>query len=132
VKHAVALILLCWAPAVAAQEAQPVQVYARDRGLWLGPLPLCSESVASVTFVQDEAGFPQLSISLRPQWRLALERLTTRFVARQIPVRLNGRTVTAPVITEPITDGAVAISGGEAGLLVRMRAATRLPCRRRR
>jgi len=117
-----ALPLLCLTAAPASAHTQRP---ANNHGLWIGPLPACAGTVASVRVEMDMMGQPQAVLTFRPAWRSALRRETRR-------LRLDGRVLVAPVVREPIAGGKVALSGLAARQAGRMRAASLRPCPRRR
>lgn len=113
------LIAILLASAAAPQPA-------KAKGLWIGNLALCRDSVASVS-EHLEGPDAVLHIALAPARARHLERLTARRVGKKLPIRFNGRIVSAPVIREPLLGGRIAISG--AGLpLAAIAEAARKPC----
>lgn len=126
----VSLLLACLA--AAAPAAAPAQRPVQGRGLWIGPIPVCAGTVASVTVGPDEVSEEWLSaiVTFRPAWRAALLRETRRRVGRQMQVRLDGRVLMAPYVREPITGGVVSLSIATARQGERIRAAALRPCAR--
>ena len=99
---------------------------ARDKGLWIGNLALCRDSVSSVT---AEAWGPDtvLHLALAPGREKDLARLTARRVGKKLPIRFDGRIISAPLVREPLLGGRIAISG--AGLpYAAIAEAARRPC----
>ncbi|MEA3017582.1 MAG: hypothetical protein QOI38_2304 [Sphingomonadales bacterium] len=83
-----------------------------ERGLWLGGIPLCRETVAEALVTADDIdGSPALALTLRRELRAALERETKGRVGEVLPIRLDGRILSAPVVREPLTAGWVQLSG---------------------
>ena len=80
------------------------------KGLWIGNLALCRDSVAFVEAAAEGPG-PVLHIALAPGFERHLERLTAKRVGRKLPIRFDGRIVSAPLIREPLTGGRIALSG---------------------
>ncbi len=122
------LLLACLAVAAPAQRA------AQSRGLWIGPIPACAGTVASVAVGPDEVAEDWLRavVTFRPAWRAALLRETERRVNRPMPVRLDGRVLMAPIVREPITGGMISLSPVTARQGERIRAAARRACSRGR
>ncbi|HVQ10204.1 MAG TPA: hypothetical protein VMS43_17440 [Allosphingosinicella sp.] len=129
---AIALLLLCLAAAVPAAAQAPRA--GASRGLWIGPIPACAGTVASVAVGPDEVAEDWLSaiITFRPAWRAALLRETRRRLNRPMPVRLDGRVLMAPIVREPIAGGMISLAPVTARQGERIRAAARRPCARGR
>lgn len=83
---------------------------AGGRGLWVGPIHVCRDAAQVITGT-DRRGEATATITLRPELRARLERETGRRVGRPMPVRLNGRTISAPTVMEPLTAGVVMLYG---------------------
>ena len=99
---------------------------AKAEGLRIGSLALCRDSVASVS-EHLEGPDAVLHIALAAGREKQLERLTAGRVGKKLPIRLDGRIISAPLIREPLTGGRIAISG--AGLpFAAIAAAARAPC----
>jgi preprotein translocase subunit SecD len=74
-----------------------------------GPLAL---SVARAYVVTEEAtGRPALSLTLSPESTKSFADFTNAHVGRQVDLRIDGKTVMAPTIRDPILKGEVAVSG---------------------
>ena len=118
--------------AAAAPVAAGAQRAAQSRGLWIGPVPACAGTVAGVTIGADEFG-AQLNVNMtfRPAWREALGRETSRQVGRPMIMRLDGRTISSPIVREAITGGVIALAGFTPRQAERVRAAALRPCARR-
>lgn len=98
-------------PLLALAAASPETAEA-ERGLWLGTIALCRETVADAVLAADELdGRPALALTLRPELRTALERETKGRVGEPLPLRLDGRVLAEPVVREPLTAGGVHLSG---------------------
>jgi hypothetical protein len=125
-----ALLLACLA--AAAPAAAPAQRPAQSRGLWIGPIPACAGTVAGVTVGVDQVSEDWLSaiVTFRPGWRAALLRATRGLVGREMPVRLDGRVLMAPMVREPITGGMISVAPVTARQGERIRAAARRRCPR--
>ena len=113
-----ALIALLLASSPSQQEAA--------KGLWIGDLALCRDSVASVE-TTAEGPDAVLHIALAPGREKHLARLTSKRVGKKLPIRFDGRIVSAPLIREPLTGGRIALSGRDVPLQAIARAA-RAPC----
>ena len=95
-------------------------------GLWIGNIALCRDGVTSVG-AQGGGPEPVLHIALASAQARDLARLTAGRVGKKLPIRLNGRIVSAPLIREPLLAGRIALSG--AGLpLAAIAEAARRPC----
>lgn len=84
---------------------------AAMRGLWLGPLHLCAGTVQAIEEGKDEQQMPRILIRFAPAMAEAVRTETTKRVNAQLPILLDGRTLTAPVVREPITGGEISIAG---------------------
>lgn len=102
---AATLIATTVVPATAAAPA-------RERGLWVGSIHLCSDTVEAAEAGPDPySGSPTLTITLKPELRDRLRRETEPMVNRQISVRLDGETVMEPNVNEPLVFGALSLHG---------------------
>lgn len=109
--------------------AAPPPPADESRGLWVGPIHLCRDTVlASKVSDTEEGPFPSLVVTLRPDLRDELRRETERRVARTMPIRLDGRVISEPVVHEPITGGVLAIAGTSADETEAIQDAVRRPC----
>jgi hypothetical protein len=118
--------------AAAAPAVAPAQRSAQNHGLWIGPIPACAGTVADVAAAPDHSGELSAILTLRPAWRAALRRETTRLLDRPMPVRLDGRTLMAPIVREPIAGGLIALSPVTARQAERIGRAAARPCPRER
>lgn len=96
---------------------------ASERGLWMGGIQLCRETVASARIAPDPHGVATLAVVLRPAARTLFERETAASVGRTMPIRLDGRVLLAPIVNEPITGGHAQIAAPAADLRAARRAA---------
>jgi hypothetical protein len=114
---------------LALAAASPPEAGA-ERGLWLGGLELCRETVAAAELASDDIdGSPALSVALEPALRAALEEETRGRVGEVLPIRLDGRILAEPVVREPLTAGIVLLTGLGDDAAAVQRAALG-PCRR--
>ncbi len=106
-----------------AQPSEPA------RGLWIGPIHVCRDTAeTSVAGAKDHDPVASLIITLRPELRAQLRRETERLVGSAMPIRLDGKLISAPTVLEPLTGGAVSIAGVSAEETRAIRAAIRRPC----
>lgn len=81
-------------------------------GAWLGPLSICSDMTATTRLSVDEwSGLPVLIIDLDERLHAALAELTAGMIAKPLPLRIDGRTIIAPYVNEPITKGSLQVTG---------------------
>lgn len=109
----------------------PVAAPAADErsGLWVGPIHLCRDTVSDSAVSDAEEGpLPSLVVTLRPELRAELQRETERRVASTMPIRLDGKLISEPMVHEPITGGVLALSGTSAQETDAIQAAIRGPC----
>jgi hypothetical protein len=123
-RFAVPSLLILALASVAAGAGARVPARA---GLWLGPLPVCSETVDHVALVDDH-GWPSLLVTFKPEWRLRLERETTARLRHHMPIRLDGRIVLAPNVYEPITGGIIRLNGSSRAETEALQRAAARPC----
>ncbi len=111
------------APAPAgAQPADPA------RGLWIGPIHACRDTAGSNAAGPKDDPFAGLIIILQPKLRAILRRETARLVGTAMPIRLDGKLISAPIVLEPITGGALSLSGPADERANAIQAAIRRPC----
>ena len=105
---------------------------ASMRGLWFGPLHLCGDAVLAVSEARDEQDQRTIIVHFSPAMAEAVRTETTRRVNSELPIVLDGRTVVAPVVREPIAGGVIALAGeplaGVEGGVEALRAAAARPC----
>ncbi|HEV2818113.1 MAG TPA: hypothetical protein VGW40_12930 [Allosphingosinicella sp.] len=117
----------CLAP-LAPEPAAPPPADG-SRGLWVGPIHLCRDTAESaVADSEDRGPFPSLIVTLRPELRAELERESGRLVGGAMPIRLDGKLISEPVVREPLTGGVLALSGQSAEETQAIEAAIRQPC----
>ena len=81
-------------------------------GVWLGPLAICKTGLVETRLVIDEySGMPSLIIDLDGELRDDLAKLTAEWVGQQLPLRIDGRALIAPIVHEPITAGSLQVWG---------------------
>ncbi|HYG28897.1 MAG TPA: hypothetical protein VD887_01645 [Allosphingosinicella sp.] len=116
--------------AAAAPAPAPSVEAAPGRGLWIGAIELCRETVAAARLTPDPIdGAPALYVLLRPEVHPLLERETAARVGRTLALRLDGRTLSEPVVREPIAGGHAQLTGLGPEAAAARRAALG-PCRR--
>lgn len=134
-KPPVALLLLFASAAVpAAGRAGDDRLSAQfprvegERGLYVGSIRVCRDTVAQVKQVTDPGGYPALQILFTPAAAARLRSETAGLVGRQMSIRIDGRTIMAPNVLEEISGGTVHISGAAPHGVPGMRRAARSPC----
>lgn len=118
------------APAALGTQTDDAVCAATDRtpecgpGVWLGPLAICESGLVTTRLLNDEySGLPVLIIDLDGRLRDALAKLTADRVGQPLPLRIDGRTLIAPVVNEPIVAGSLQVSGPDMPELERLRLA---------
>jgi hypothetical protein len=94
----------------AAAPGEPAAAAAGERGLWVGAIQLCRDTVESASAVIDVDGSPAVTFLLKPAARARLAEETRRQIGRRLPIRLDGRTLAEPVVNEPILGGMAQVS----------------------
>lgn len=100
-----------------------------QKGLWMGAVPLCRGTVATVQSTSRYKGDVAMVLALREEMRGRIEVETTRYERRPLPIRVDGRAIAAPVVEMPITGGAVELHLDSRAVARRLQAAARAPCR---
>ena len=121
---------------------RPDQVIAfQDAGLdhWmgflLGPVVVDNDGVSKASTAFGEGGRPIVTATLTDEAAVRFADLTRKAIGRRIAITLDGKVLTAPVVTSPITDGRIQITLGEGGrdeantlaLVLKVRAALPVP-----
>ena len=117
--------------AVPAIQAAPAAAPPEDesRGLWIGPIHACRDTAESaVADDADHGHFVELIVTLRPSLRAQLQRETERLVGSAMPIRLDGKLISEPIVREPLTGGVLSLAGGSAEEAEAIRAAIARPC----
>jgi preprotein translocase subunit SecD len=96
----------------------------RRRGLWFGSLRICAARSAESG---EPHGLPSLALFLDPRQADSLRRVTEERVGQPLALWLNGEAISAPNIHEPITGGALLITG-RADSFGAVAAAAKAPC----
>ena len=105
-----ALACLCADPEPISLPAQPDAT--QEQGLWIDELEICSAEPVTAEQGFDEWGnVPVVNLRLPPALAQRFAALTARKVGQPLAIRYNGRTISAPIVNEPITAGQVQISG---------------------
>lgn len=107
--------------AVCRADAPPLQC---GPGFWIGPLEICSWGPINPRLSHDEySGMPVLVIQLDEGLQYALAAVTAERIGQHLPFRLDGRTLTNPVVSEEIMSGELQISGPDMEELAQLQAA---------
>ena len=102
---------------------------AMEKGLWIGPMPLCATSVQmAAPDTSAYSGEPLVNIKLSELAAQSFTKMTHASVGRTIAIRYNGVVLSAPIVNEPIYGGAVQISGVEQDDIGRIIEASKAPC----
>jgi preprotein translocase subunit SecD len=90
-------------------------------GFWIGPLAICAEGSVDAKMSFDEwSGLPVLLIRLDDRLADALATLTAERIGQRLPIRVNGRTLTDPMVRDAIPGGSLQISGPDMEELMRL------------
>lgn len=82
------------------------------KGIWIGSLALCDAGpVKAETRIDANDGLPVVNIALSALLRDALAELTAANIGKPLPIRVDGKVVSAPNVNEPIRGGELQISG---------------------
>jgi preprotein translocase subunit SecD len=101
----------------------------RERGLWIGPIQVCRDTAESaVAGTEPYSALSNLNVTLKPGQRARLQAETERLVGSAMPIRLDGRVISEPIVYEPITGGVLSLAGLAGEEADAIRAAIREPC----
>lgn len=81
------------------------------RHLVFGDTPFAATDIASAEPGFSEMGMPVVNIRLTPAGRALFGETTKRWLGKPMPIRLDGRILSEPVVVEPILGGEIQISG---------------------
>ncbi len=95
---------LAWLLVAAAlpPEQEAERATGMERGLWIGPIPVCRDTVERAEIGTDAFGTSGLTLTFAPHVKPLLLRETTVRAGESVPVRLNGRVIMEPHVPEPI------------------------------
>jgi hypothetical protein len=113
---------------IAELDAQAVGAEDRAVGAWIGPIRLCADTVAAALIDTDIDGIAILSLTFRPDSAPLLGRETVRRLNARLPVILDGRSVSEPMVMEPILGGVIQIRGPDGPELEAIRRAALGSC----
>lgn len=113
----------------------PSSGVGRWMGYLLGPVVVDNDGVARASTAWDEGGRPLVTATLTEAASIRFAELTRGSIGRQIAITLDGKVLTAPYVTSPITDGRIQITLGKGGqdeantlaLVLKVRAALPVP-----
>lgn len=107
-----AIALLACPALLAAQEPAKDEVPTPEKGIWIGSLALCDAGPVKAEARTDaNDGLPVVNIALSATLRDALAELTAANIGKPLPIRVDGKVVSAPNVNEPIRGGELQISG---------------------
>jgi hypothetical protein len=113
---------------IAELDARAVSAEDRAHGAWIGPIRLCGDTVAGAIIDRDIDGMAILSLTFRPDSAPLLGRETLRRLNARLPVILDGRSVSEPMVMEPILGGQIQLRGPDAPELEAIRRAALGSC----
>ncbi len=94
-----------------------------ERGVWIGPLKLCRDTVRSTERGLDtDTGQPRLLMKLTKEAGISFASITSQSINRRLPVRLNGVIISSPTVFERMEEGSLQIIGPESAVLDSVRA----------
>jgi preprotein translocase subunit SecD len=94
-----ALLLIVSAPA-----------FAQARSFSVGGMAIAEADIVDARGLPDAMGNATLQVTLTASAAEGLAKLTAK-VGQELPIVLDGKTISSPMIVEPITGGAFMISG---------------------
>ena len=90
----------------------PQPAGSQEQGLWIDALEICSAGAVTAEPGFDErTNWPVVNLRLSPILAERFAALTARKVGQPLAIRYNGRTISEPIVNEPIPGGQVQISG---------------------
>ena len=108
--------------------AAPPGPPSREQGLWIGPIPVCRDTVTQAEEGRDsDTSEPIVVITLMSHWHGRLHAETRRLVEQPLPIRIDGETISEPIVREPIANGKLQVTttGPDSARIV---TAARGPC----
>ena len=81
------------------------------RDFRIGPERFAESEILDARALPSVDGMPVLMITLAETAALRLHKLTETMVGQPLPITLNGKTLTAPLVREAIAGGVLEISG---------------------
>lgn len=105
-------IALFACPALLAAQQPAKDEALTEKGIWIGSLALCAAGpVKAESRIDANDGIPVVNIALSAALRDALAELTAANIGKPLPIRVDGKVVSAPNVNEPIRGGELQISG---------------------
>jgi len=99
-----------------------------EKGFWIGRMRLCGGGAVTVTRTTDLLGYPALTIALPPALKPLLKAETERLLGRQMTIRVDGETISAPNVNETISGGTLAVTGMDEATMKAVERAAKAPC----
>lgn len=84
---------------------------ALARDFTIGGEPFSEDDVVDARALPSMDGMPTILISFGDSAAQRIAALTTRNVGKAIPIILDGKTLSEPLVREPITGGAIEMNG---------------------
>lgn len=75
---------------------------SEEKGLWVGPIRLCSDTVEELAWIERPQGDGEMVITLSESIQPRLADETRRRVGEEMTIRIDGRILSAPTVLEPI------------------------------
>lgn len=115
--------------AIAAYEAAFAATTAgMAQGLWIGPLKACKAGVTASQTGRESGGGTWLSITFDKRSAAALKAISVNSLKLPLDVRLDGKLIMQPFLTEPLNSGGLRISSDNAAQMARAKEASSGPC----
>lgn len=115
--------------AVAAYEAAFAATTAgMAQGLWIGALKACKASVTASQTGRETSGGTWLSLTFDKRSAAALRAISVQSLKLPLDVRLDGKMIMQPFLTEPLNSGGLRISSDNAAQMARAKEAASGPC----
>ena len=97
--------------------------------MWIGPIHVCRDTAQStVPGTENHSPLANVIITLKPELRAILQRETERLVGSAMPIRLDGRVISEPIVHEPISGGVLSLAGTSEEETEAIQSAIRQPC----
>jgi preprotein translocase subunit SecD len=91
-----------------------------DRGVWVGSLKLCRDTVRSTRKARNEVtGERTIFVRLTKQASVSFAAITDRSINQKLAIRLEGDIISRPVVNEQITGGSFQVQAADVNLLER-------------
>lgn len=95
----------------AAFAASPIALAQTSRIFTIGGEPFTQDEILDARYLPSIDGLPTILVTFSEQATLRLNWISKRFVGKQMPISLDGKIISNPVVQTEIVGDAVELSG---------------------